>query len=481
MDPKSINIDATCIKYGRDIYKSQAQLQRTTSFTTDVNSNFNGNHNNNLNGNVRVQPVDHTNGNLLLENENVKPPPTDEEIPEPIMDDPKVESNSIHEEPISNPATETSSPVKEPEEPVKPTVSEAVESGPSSLKSITIEEEIENDSAPPARPPSIKSIQPIEEEIEEEVAIDEVDKALPSAIEEEVKQDEIALPEEVPKPLPSPTIEEIKALSRRSSIAKSCDSIYHRPSSVFERRPHSKSEPDNKSIGSSESNSEQSRGSLEDSFVTIKETGRRRKSIFSKNNRRVSPVKQSIKMVKGELFPQTLPRFERPRDGLMKSFDMLDSANWEDIITGLRFLIRLIRHHPETIDNQMHMVCIQLTKSVRNLRSQVARAACQSATEIFSMKSKNLESECDDLVASLLHRTADTNRFLRADAFRALESMCDNLTPSKILQLLITKGANHQNAIVRTTTAKLLNRLADRWYDFCFMGLDGNSFIVVIC
>jgi len=110
-------------------------------------------------------------------------------------------------------------------------------------------------------------------------------------------------------------------------------------------------------------------------------------------------------------------------------------------------MVRLIRYHAETLDNQMHMTCIQLTRSVRNLRSQVARASCQAAAELFSLKSTSLQQECDDLVCALLHRTADTNRFLRADANRALESMVDHAQPQKILNILATKGAQHQNAL----------------------------------
>lgn len=453
-----------------------------------MNSNFNGNHNNNLNANGTV-PVDghaNVNGRVILEDggfliENIEATVEQDDLVPEVTSQTVSSAKSAVSSAISVASTlsPTASPSKGEEQRKSAIVSEVMESGPSSLKSITIEEEIENESAPPVRPPSIKSIQPIEEEIQEEMAADEVDKAVSSPAEdliqeeeEEIEKDvaletleieEIALPEEEEKPPPSPTIEEIKALSRRSSLAKSCESIHHRPPSVYERRSSSRTEPDNKSTGSSESNSEQSRGSLEDSFVALKlDQGRRKKSIFSKNTRRVSPVKQSIKMVKGELFPQSLTRFEKPKEGLTNSYHALDSGNWEEIITGLRSLVRLIRHHPDLIDNHIHMVCIQLTKAVRNLRSQVARAACQAATEIFPMGSKNLESECDDLVASLLHRTADTNRFIRADAFRALESMCDCLYHSKVLQLLINKGAHHQNAIVRTTTAKLLNRLADR-------------------
>ncbi|KAH8260127.1 hypothetical protein KR026_003490 [Drosophila bipectinata] len=186
------------------------------------------------------------------------------------------------------------------------------------------------------------------------------------------------------------------------------------------------------------------------------------KSCFMRGRRRVSPVKQAIKMPQPELFPQNMARFEKPRDALLKTFDQLDENNWETNMLGLRSMVRLIRHHAETLDQQMHMFCIQLTRSVRNLRSQVARAACQAAAELFSLKSSTLQQESDDLVGALLHRTADTNRFIRADATRALESMVDHSPPPKILNIITTKGAQHQNALVRTTTAKLLLRLVER-------------------
>ncbi|XP_073825968.1 uncharacterized protein [Musca autumnalis] len=263
----------------------------------------------------------------------------------------------------------------------------------------------------------------------------------------------------------SPTIEEIKALSRRNSMIKSMESLYERPASKQDFN-------DNTTETSSET-SGQLNSSLGSTIIPVtgaamlkpQHTPLKQKSKtthFLKSHRRVSPVKQSIKVVQAELYPPTLQRFEKPREAIMKTFDQLDSSNWEVIMVGLKNMVRLMRYHPKNIDNHMHMVCIQLSRSVRNLRSQVARAACQAATELFTIKSRYLEQECDDLVCALLHRTADTNRFIRADATRALETMCDNLSPGKILNILTSKGAQHQNALVRTTTAKLLNRLVER-------------------
>lgn len=66
------------------------------------------------------------------------------------------------------------------------------------------------------------------------------------------------------------------------------------------------------------------------------------------------------------------------------------------------------------------------------------------------------------MATQLFNRTADTNKFLRADAFRALASMCDNLPAIKVIQMLLTRGATHPNAIVRTAAANLCSRVVSR-------------------
>lgn len=131
-------------------------------------------------------------------------------------------------------------------------------------------------------------------------------------------------------------------------------------------------------------------------------------------------------------------------------------------MNGLTTFVRLIRHHPEIVESHLHAYCVGLSRQVKNLRSQVSRSACQASTEFFQTHAKHLETECDDLATQLFNRTADTNKFLRADAFRALAAMCDNLTPTKVIHTILTRGATHQNAIVRTATANLCSRIVSR-------------------
>lgn len=163
-----------------------------------------------------------------------------------------------------------------------------------------------------------------------------------------------------------------------------------------------------------------------------------------------------------EMFPMSLRRFEKPKDALFTCLSQLDSTNWEAIMSGLQTFVRLIRHHPEYVDAHVHLLTIALSKQVKNLRSQVARAAALASNEFFMTHYKVLDVDGEELAAALLHRTADTNKFLRNDAITALETMVDYLHPNKVIIILTFRGATHQNAIVRCTTAKLLDKLVFR-------------------
>lgn len=191
-----------------------------------------------------------------------------------------------------------------------------------------------------------------------------------------------------------------------------------------------------------------------------------RPTIAARRNRiapaKVCPINATPKTKTNEMFPMTLRKFDKPRDASNTCLSQLDSPTWEVTMNGLTTFVRLIRHHPDTVESNLHAYCVALSKQVKNLRSQVSRSACQASAEFFQTHAKHLETECEDLATQLFNRTADTNKFLRADAFRALAAMCDNLSPCKVIQTILTRGATHQNAIVRTATANLCSRIVSR-------------------
>lgn len=53
------------------------------------------------------------------------------------------------------------------------------------------------------------------------------------------------------------------------------------------------------------------------------------------------------------------------------------------MIEALQGVVRLTRHHNKYLAPCLHTFVIAVAKEIRNLRSQVARAACLSAENIF--------------------------------------------------------------------------------------------------
>lgn len=90
-------------------------------------------------------------------------------------------------------------------------------------------------------------------------------------------------------------------------------------------------------------------------------------------------------------FPENLQPFSKPKEGLNETIALLESNDWEATMKGLKGLVRLKRHHPEMLEQQMHNVCVVLGRHIKNLRSQVARAACSAASEMFVEHKRSLE------------------------------------------------------------------------------------------
>nr|XP_022919145.1 uncharacterized protein LOC111427990 [Onthophagus taurus] len=164
---------------------------------------------------------------------------------------------------------------------------------------------------------------------------------------------------------------------------------------------------------------------------------------------------------KKTIFDPSTP-FTKPKESLMETLNQLDSSEWEITMKGLQNLIKLVRHHQTTVESNLHQICVGLSKHIKNLRSQVARNACTAASELFRTCKKHMEVEIEELAIPLLHRTADTNKFLRSDANTALDDMSANLSPPKVVAVVTSKGSTHQNAIVRCASIRILCALCHR-------------------
>ncbi|KOC66267.1 Protein FAM179B [Habropoda laboriosa] len=154
---------------------------------------------------------------------------------------------------------------------------------------------------------------------------------------------------------------------------------------------------------------------------------------------------------------------EKMKPIVQQCFAQLDSKDWEITMKGLKTLSHIVKHQPEYLDMCAAATISRLLgRQVKSLRSQVARTACLAASDIFSSQIRGIDQDFDDIAGPLLHRTADTNRFLRADSNAALDKMVEHLPPHKTIAVIVQRGASHQNAIVRAATARLLASVVDR-------------------
>ncbi|XP_051165432.1 uncharacterized protein LOC127284162 isoform X2 [Leptopilina boulardi] len=148
---------------------------------------------------------------------------------------------------------------------------------------------------------------------------------------------------------------------------------------------------------------------------------------------------------------------------MQQCFSQLESKDWEITMKGLHTLSQIAKQTPEQLDSYTPGMIVRLLgKHVRNLRSQVSRAACLAAGDIFSLHIRGIDQDLDVLAGPLLNRTADTNKFLRADSNAALDRMVEHLPPNRTIGIIVNHGATHQNAIIRAATARLLCAIVDR-------------------
>ena len=70
---------------------------------------------------------------------------------------------------------------------------------------------------------------------------------------------------------------------------------------------------------------------------------------------------------------------------------MYGCVDREREVSGLTDLVRLFRHHPDAVSGDLKAVMAAIVKQMKNLRSQVLRAAIQTSGEMFQHVGKASE------------------------------------------------------------------------------------------
>ncbi|XP_014667414.1 PREDICTED: protein FAM179B-like [Priapulus caudatus] len=137
-------------------------------------------------------------------------------------------------------------------------------------------------------------------------------------------------------------------------------------------------------------------------------------------------------------------------DSAMKTtFGLLADENWEQKRDGISYLRRLVAHHTDTVLHQLHAVNVAMMAEIKNLRSQVSTAAMVCMRHMFIHLQKNMDTDVEVITKILLHKTGESNTFIREAAERALSAMVENVTHQKALLALVLAGQTHRNPAIR--------------------------------
>ena len=122
---------------------------------------------------------------------------------------------------------------------------------------------------------------------------------------------------------------------------------------------------------------------------------------------------------------------------------------------------------------------MSVTSKVKNLRSQVGRAAVHVMAALFEQVGVNIatnhlmtvlniqlkrsmESDLEKIALPLVLKTGETNRFLREDCNIALDRMVENVSSSRVIAIVTSEPITNKNPVIRTTVSRLLAYITDR-------------------
>ncbi|CAN0401938.1 unnamed protein product [Lampetra fluviatilis] len=163
-----------------------------------------------------------------------------------------------------------------------------------------------------------------------------------------------------------------------------------------------------------------------------------------------------------ELASAQLKPSSTPEADIDQLLVLLSKDDWEKKMLGISYAQRLATFHPELLATRLHEVSFAVTKEAKNLRSTVARAAVSCISDMFVHLKKGMDQELDTVTQVLLHKSGETNNFMREDIVKALETMVANVTATRALTALINGGFAHRNIYVRKCTAQHLIPVVER-------------------
>ncbi|XP_029156151.1 uncharacterized protein LOC114928952 [Nylanderia fulva] len=149
--------------------------------------------------------------------------------------------------------------------------------------------------------------------------------------------------------------------------------------------------------------------------------------------------------------------FTNLQETLKHALQSLKQGQWQSTIPALIKLVHISRIQPELLDSNMPRIYRSLCSLLKNTRPHVVRSVCQVTMELYKTVQCTQRPEFDELVSMLLLKSTHTNKGIRNDAQRALDSMVTHLPPAISIRILTSEhGASHKNPLIRATVSRLL-------------------------
>ncbi|KAF7270335.1 hypothetical protein GWI33_016697 [Rhynchophorus ferrugineus] len=142
---------------------------------------------------------------------------------------------------------------------------------------------------------------------------------------------------------------------------------------------------------------------------------------------------------------------------LVQAIIKLKNTDWNTALRGLAEIVEICRTS-DTEFTYPHMTTInqRIIELLKSPRSHVCRTTCQAVGHLFEYVKDTRRPEFDEIVDSLLCRTADSNKFIRHDANLALDCMVTHIPILHSVRAICIKGPDHKNALVRAASARLV-------------------------
>ncbi|XP_012061208.1 PREDICTED: uncharacterized protein LOC105624458 [Atta cephalotes] len=154
---------------------------------------------------------------------------------------------------------------------------------------------------------------------------------------------------------------------------------------------------------------------------------------------------------------ETQEEFASPHEALKRAMHSLKQDQWQSSVSALTKLMHISRIQPELLDSNMPRIYRTLCSLLRNTRPHVVRTACHIAMELYKTVQCTQRPEFDELASMLLLKSTHTNKGIRNDAQRALDSMVSHLPPATCIRILTNEhSASHKNPLIRATISRLL-------------------------